>query len=207
MITSIDEITKHSIIFVLYRSGSSGEFFSHAITQSFESITPTKYFWKTQSRLVYVDCFRHSLSSGMPVVNLNRIIDSFNEFLEINRPTATTTHIALVHPKGNSLEIITKYFSHCPVIEIVTFKEVSKRFQILAANSKIPDKPLVTSVDDCSNYKCEKHLLVEWQDIIMDTKKVFDQLQEFLSVPGDYKKFSMTVDDYKQRNQQLLDQL
>jgi hypothetical protein len=206
MISSIDEIAKHPIVFVLYRSGSSGEFFAHAITQSFDSITSTQYYWKTSSRMEHEDCFKHILKSGIANVDINDIIVKFNEYMAVYEPVATA-HLATVHPKGNSLEIITKYFSHCPIIEIVTFNDSSKKFLKIAVTSKLPGHPLDTLNSNCCDYHCEKHLLVEWSDIIFDTRKVFDQLQNFLSMTGDYNKFCLLVDDYKLRNQTLLDQL
>jgi hypothetical protein len=206
MINSIDEIAKHPIVFVLYRAGSSGEFFAHAITQSFDSITKTNYAWENQTRVKYFDCFKHSLNSGFDTVTEKRMVAGFNDFLDFNKPTGTT-HIGLVHPKGNSLEILTEHFSHCPVIEIVTFDDISKNFQLLAANSKIPGAPTVTNSYNCTGYNCKKQLLVEWKDIMFDSKKVFDHLQEFLSTTGDFQKFCLNVNEYKIRNCQLLDQI
>jgi hypothetical protein len=211
MIHTIQEITELPMIVVLYRAGASGEFLSHAITQSFDSITKTAQFWENNNRCKYFDLFDRNLNSGFDCVDHNELIRGVNLYLDQNKPT-NTTHIAVSHPRDCNIAFLQEHLISTPIIEIATNNPVSKKFIANAAKTKINQHQI-----DLKNLnrqpgqiadKFPNHLVIEWEDFILNkTESVFYKISDFIQKSGSVDTFCDCVADYKKRNANLLQTL
>jgi len=212
-IKSIQEIATLPIIVVLYRAGTSGEFFSHAITQSFDSITKTDQFWQNNNRCKYLDLFNRNLNSGFETIDHNEIIRGIGIYFDRNNPT-DTTHIVMAHPDASSMIFLQEHLSFAHFIEITANNFKSKKFMAIAAKTKIAQTSDKININFSRlppgqvEKKFPKHLCIEWEDFVLnDTESVFYSVSEFIQKPGNIDTFCSCVADYKQRNLDLLNTL
>jgi hypothetical protein len=209
MINSIKDIAQLPIVVVLYQAGSSGEFLSHALTQCIDNMTQTTHFWENNSRCKYFDVFDRNLNSGFETIDHHSVIRGVNLYLEQNKASGTT-HIAMAHPKASSIKFLQENAPLAPVIEITTHNILSKKFVALATTSKIKHKNTALSNDPLlvqgqSNGEFSRHLLVEWQDIIItDPALTFYKISQFIGHPGNADNFCSYVADYRNRNADLI---
>lgn len=209
MIHNIEEITNLPIVVVLYTAGSSGEFLAHALTQSFDQITKTYQFWETKNRCKYFDIFDRNLNSGFDSIDHNEIIQKVNLYLEKNQPT-NTINVATAHPQPSSISFLWEFLRYSSIIEITVNQPRSKKFLGLAGNNKITDVSPgslkdIMKIPGQIEVTFPNHLKVEWEDIMLtNTDKAFDNISQFLNLQGNSSKFVEFVDDYKNRNADLI---
>jgi hypothetical protein len=209
MINSIEDISQLSIVVVLYRAGLSGEFLSHALTQSIDNMTQTTHFWENNNRCKYLDVFDRNLNSGFDTIDHHKLIQGVNLYLKQNK-AGNTTHIATAHPHPSSIKFLQENLPLVPVIEVTARNILSKKFVAFATTSKIKHKPTALLynpllVQDQSNCTFSRHLLVEWQDIIItDPAPTFDKISQFIGHSGNADNFCSYVADYRNRNADLI---
>ena len=213
----IEDLSQQPLILIMYYSGSSGEFLAHALSQSLNTVTHPKIEWENQTRCKVGDYFGRSLNGGSEVINNDLVLERIDNFLK-SAVDIKQYHIGLAHPyPAASTEFIKKYLSDVPIIEITVNRDISKKFKFYAANLKIPTeiRKIVTSKELLSTqpetltwtsvYQSNRHLYVEWSDLILlDSKSTFEKIKEFLNIDGDADKFLEMIDDYKERNTDLL---
>jgi hypothetical protein len=208
----IEELNQQPLILVMYHSGSSGEFFAHALSQSLNTVTHPEISWENHTRCKFGDFFGRSLNGGAEVINNDLVIERIKQFFR-SAIKIKQYHIGLSHPYPTaSIEFIKKYLPDIPIIEITVESNLSKKFKFYAANLKIPPEtrrfiPKEFSEDLAwpSVYQSKRHLYVEWSDLILlDTKSSFEKIKNFLNIDGNSDKFLELINDYKERNADLL---
>jgi hypothetical protein len=211
MISSVDQLVQLPIVVVFYRSGSSGEFLSYAIGKTFDGMTQTSQFWENNNRCKYFDIFDRNLNSGFAVIDPADIVRNVNRYLEKNNSTETT-HIATAHAHPATVEFLKRHLSKAPVVEIVMNNPLSKKFTALATYNKITHKILEPNkfplmISGHSGESFERHLQIEWEDLIMtSTESVFQEISNFIGHTGDVAAFCSCVEDYRNRNLDLIKQ-
>lgn len=209
----IEDLNQLPLILIMYHSGSSGEFFAHALSQCLETVTHPAVTWENQSRCKFGDFFGRSLNGGSTVIDNNIMLDRIKLFFE-DAVEVKQHHIGLSHPyPPSSIEFIKQYLSDIPVIEITITSEISRKFKFYAANAKIPASSrsyvptteLLPSFQWPSVYQAHKQLSVEWADlIILDPAGEFNRIKQFLGITGNTDKFVSMIKDYRERNIDLL---
>lgn len=209
MITRLDQIEELPIIVVFYRSGSSGEFLSYAIGKTFDGMTQTRQFWENNNRCKYFDVFDRNLNSGFSTIDPLEVVTGVNRYLEKNNPV-DSTHVATAHDNPATCEFLHRYLPDVPVIEMVVNNPLSKKFMVLAAQSKIThqkihvvERPLSLKAD--SGQKFKNHLQIEWEDFVITRPElVFQEIAEFIGHTGNVEAFCSCVEDYRNRNLELI---
>lgn len=211
MINSISELKNFPLLFVLYYAGSSGEFLSDTLSQCFDHLHSPGSVWENEHRVKFEDFFGRSLNEGTSLVPEDVIVQRANHYLNNFNPE-TKTCIAMVHPRPDPLNFVKTYFDNSPVIEITSCNELSKRFRLLARRSKIENTVLGDAKVEYNTLSVQRHdmfkhqLMIEWEDLIIhDPANSFVKIQEFLGHSGSQETFMHCVEDYKKRNQTLLD--
>jgi hypothetical protein len=206
MLNSMQELAHHSVVVVLYNSGASGEFVAHALSESIEEFSKTVMIWENKNRCKFQDFFGRSLNNGQIVEDL--LIKRINLYFE-NIVTPGPWHMGIAHGQPEYIDFLQKYGHNWPVIEITTLHPVSKKFQHLARNEKLSDlKTLIpkknfTCLD--MGFKVPNHLQIEWNDLLLaDTKNTYNKIIEFLGAHGNPSRFQTMVDDYINKNQDLI---
>jgi hypothetical protein len=206
MLRSLSDLSQYPLIFILYPAGTSGEFLAHALSQCVPEIFQAPAAWEGQHRMKFTDCLGRRLAVGATDVDESDVIDQFNYFLEHFGPVADRHLVATAHPDDSSTRWIQQHCAQCPVIEITTAQYASQRFRDLAATEKIGPKER-----DCYNYHTSgkifrRHLKVEWLDLCLkDTRRCFHEICGFIDLPGQNDLFCALMQDYRQRNQHLID--
>lgn len=205
----IEDLNQQPIILIVYHSGSSGEFFAHALSQSLYTVTYPEVTWENQTRCKFGDFFGRSCNGGSETMDNELVLKRINLFFE-SAVEIKQHHIALAHPTASSIDFIKQYLPDIPIIEISIIKELSKKFKFYAANSKIPAEnrrniPTSFQFDWKPQHCAKKHLYIEWSDLILtDTANAFNKIKEFLNIDGDTDKFLQMVENYKTRNLDIL---
>jgi hypothetical protein len=89
---------------------------------------------------------------------------------------------------------------------------LSKKFTALAAYNKITHKTFESNkfplmIPGHSGESFERHLQIEWEDLIMtNTKSVFQEISNFIGHTGDVAAFCSCIEDYRNRNLDLINQ-
>lgn len=214
MITSIAQLNTVPLVFVLYYAGSSGEFFSDALTQCFDHIHCPGSQWENYNRVKFQDFFGRSFNESKDLVSDDIIIQRVNDYLRVN-DIGNKTCVAMVHPSPKILRYINQYFAHVPTIEITSLSELSRRFRFLARSAKIEktaDYPkqtreLFETMSMNHGYQFQHHLTIEWSNLIIDSsEQCFENIQQFLNHTGQKDVFLKLIQDYRRRNQNLIDQ-
>lgn len=230
MINSVDDLKQYSLVLVLYSTGASGEFIASALTQSIPEFARTREQWISHNRKTFADALGKTLNGGWHDINNQDVVQRFNLYLSQINDTPTAKHLTLAHPDPASLEFIQNYLSHVPTVEIVTNNPVSIKFRNIS-RGKVSYDDYVTGGDNQHNqaltleqyksfqndqtlnprsidYRAQQHLDVEWQDLMLtDTTKTFNAICEFLNSEGSVKIFKNMVEEYLDRNQDILDQI
>jgi hypothetical protein len=230
MINSIDDLKKYSLVVMLYSTGASGEFIASALVQSIPAFAKTREQWISENRKTFADALGKTLNGGWHDINRTDVVQRFNSYLEQSIAEPDSKHLILAHPDPASLEFIQSYLNHVPTIEIVTNNPVSIKFRNISRN-KVSYLDYVTGGDNKNNntltleqyksfqndltlnpklidYRAQQHLSVEWQHLmITDTAKTFNEICEFLNCQGSIKTFRLMVEEYLDRNQDILNQI
>ena len=230
MINSLDDLKNYSLVIVLYSTGASGEFLASALTQSIPAFAKTCDQWISKNRKTFADALGKTLNGGWHHINNQDVVQRFNSYLEQSNSESDSKHLILSHPDRASLEFIQKYLCHVPTIEIVTKNLVSIKFRNISRN-KVSYKDYITGGNNQHNnaldleqyksfqndstvdpkhvdYCAQQHLKVEWEHLmITDTEKTFDEICEFLNCKGSIKIFRTMVEEYLDRNQDILNQI
>jgi hypothetical protein len=135
-IKSFEDIKQFSIIILLYRTGSSGEFIATALSKTLNNFAQAIFYKKSEERWDFQDAFWKSLNGGWSNIDPDDVISRFRLYLNDKSNVTETTHIALAHPLGASLKFINQYLYECPIIEIITKNKLS-----LAAKKRFKDGP------------------------------------------------------------------
>lgn len=214
MLTSLKEISNHPVVILLYKSGASGEFLSHALTQSIYQFTKTPATWENTHRCIVQDYFGRSLLVGPLTEDV--LLPRINLYFKMARVIGTR-HIGISHFQPHQIEFIKNYGATWPVIEITTLHPVSEQFQQLARNSKIPNKYQPTSYDKNNKINAtakdigfvpNRHLKLEWVELFQtDTCNAYSKILKFLDCTGNVDQFVDMISDYVNRNQRLLQEI
>jgi len=230
MIDSVDDLKQYSLVLLLYSTGASGEFVASALTHSMPDFARTQEQWISHNRKTFADALGKTLNGGWHDIKTQDVVQRFNSYLEQIDNTPTVQHLTLAHPDPASLDFIQKYLDHVPTVEIVTNNPVSIKFRNISRN-KVSYDDYVTGGDNQHNnaldpeqykffqndqtlnprsidYRAQQHLCVEWQDLMLtDTTKTFNAICEFLNCEGSVKIFRSMVEEYLDRNQDILNQI
>jgi hypothetical protein len=230
MINNVDDLKQYSLVLLLYSTGASGEFLASALTQSMPDFAKTREQWISHNRKTFADALGKTLNGGWHDINNQDVVRRFNLYLDQISDSSTAKHLVLAHPESASLKFIQNYLSHVPTVEIVTNHPVSIKFRNISRN-KVSYKDYVTGGDNRHNrtltpeqyksfqndqslnprsvdYRAQQHLYVEWQDLmITDTAKTFNAICEFLNSEGSVEIFKNMVEEYLDRNQDILNQI
>ena len=206
MLLTLKDLDQYKLIFVLYPAGSSGEFLTYALSQCVEGVFYPHARWENMNRMKFRDCFGRRLAIEPSWPDESDMVDQFNKFLEIYKPTAHHHILSMAHPNRESIAWMLQHCGQCPVIEIVTHSHLSQKFRDLAATEKIGPK-----LRGCYHYTKSgavfpKHIEIEWLHCILtDTGCAFERICNFLDMPGDSELFCRLVADYRDRNAHLID--
>jgi hypothetical protein len=209
MLTSIQEISNHPVVVLLYKSGASGEFLSYALTHSIDQFTKSSMEWENNNRCIVQDYFGRTLLFG-PITQ-DILLPRINLFFEMSQSIGTK-HMGLSHLKPHQIDFLIKYGVTWPVIEITTLQTVSQEFQRLSRNSKISKEYKSNYTTGKINhtaaeegYYPPRHLQVEWSRLFLtDARAVYSQILSFLDCTGDVDYFVAMVEDYVSRNKILI---
>ena len=209
----VEELHLQPLIVIIYQTGNSGEFFAHALTESFDEITKTSVHWENKSRCKYSDYFGRSLTYNNGQVDHDYLISRTEEFLSTAK-SLRKYHIGLAHPMNSSVQFIKNYLYGLPIIEITRVEEISQKFAYQAKYAKVSPDLVIGSSQEW-RYEMQRHtmsppnyLKVEWSDLILDnTEQIFQKIQNFLNITGNQQKFKELVEDYKHRNHDLLERV
>jgi len=210
MLTSIKEISNHPIVILLYQAGSSGEFLSYALTQSISQFTKMKTLWENDNRCIVQDYFGRTLLFG-PITE-DILLPRINLFFEMAKSKGVR-HMGLSHHNPHQLDFIKNYGATWPVIEITTLQPISIKFRQLAGTSKIPKEyqlsPInkngeITTVLDMG-FTPDHHLQIEWSELFLtNIRTTYFKILKFLDCTGDVDYFVDIVNDYVNKNQNLI---
>jgi hypothetical protein len=230
MINSVDDLKQYSLVLVLYSTGASGEFVASALSQSMPAFAKTHEQWISKNRKTFADALGKTLNGGWHCIDNKHVVRRFNSYLEQSNTQSDSKHLILAHPDLASLEFIQSYLNHAPTIEIVTKNVASIKFRNISRNkvnyedyvaggNNQHNNPLtpeqyksfqndLTLNPKTINYRAQQHLCVEWQDLmITDTAKTFNAVCEFLDCEGSVEIFKTLVEEYLDRNQDILNQI
>jgi hypothetical protein len=213
MLSSLHDINQYSGATVIYLAGSSGEFFSYALTQTFPSIAQfqNKFSGETSTyshadRVQFKDFFGRSLLTGNACVDNHQLcIDRINWYLDYAVP-ADAMHIGIAHPHPEYLDFLSKYCSSWKTITITANAPTSKRFCMLARKSK-----LNSGWPDSNSHRIHRdnsalNLNLEWQDMILaPANETVLRIENFLGILGNCKTYENLLIEYVDRNQHLID--
>lgn len=192
---------------LLYPSGASGEFLGYAITESFPEFTRTHQHWENISRCKFFDYFDRCLTSGFDPVGFDQVASGIALYHSKNQ--LRDISMGLCHIDSPSLRFLRQWCNDLPTIEIVTRTSLSKDFRVLAEQSKIAAEDRVGKISNSrdythSYYTCDKHLQIEWSEILLtDTAKAFESIENFLGLAGSVDVFQSMVEDYLKRNEKI----
>jgi hypothetical protein len=202
MITSLQQLVDQPVVVVLYRSGSSGEFVSWALSQTIQQFCKASMNWATSNRCIFEDFFQRSLHCG-PVTD-EVIIPRVNHYLE-KFGSGGSWYMGMSHQRPEHLDFLSQWATQWPIIEITTGQQVSKKFQNLARHQKL------NSQQKDPRSMCQitfpRHLRVEWTDLLLDdVENAYRKIVDFLGAQGDFEQFRLLLDDYLNKNQSLIQQ-
>ena len=200
---------------LLYQSGLSGEFLGWLLSECLTDFSVGENYWEDNGRYKYVDALGRTLMGGGPIVSQSKLNERIQNY-QHNQTGDGTRHIVLAHPDPIYVDFLRVHLSNAPVVEIVSRNYSSQIFQFLARNSKITATDLADSIhnhnreplsikEHFSRYSAKKHLEIEWSDLILNnTKQSVKSIAEFLNSDINLSKFSAMLNDYKQRNRDLI---
>ena len=200
---------------LLYQSGLSGEFLGWALSCCLEDHSAGEQHWEGQTRCKYTDPLGRTLQDGSGIGVLKCKIDERLHLYNLNKTRSGSKHITLAHPDAEYIQFILKFLREAPVIEIVSRTHTSQHWQYIARSSKIKQIDLDQSTKSHSStyeiqpytkmYQAPNHLEIEWADLFLnDSNKVIASIAEFLNNNIDVQKISAMIDNYKQRNNSLI---
>jgi hypothetical protein len=213
MLSSLQDINQYSGVTVIYLAGSSGEFFSYALAQTFPGIAQfqNKFSGETSTyshadRVQFNDFFGRSLLTGDACIsNHQLVIDRINWYLDYAVPT-DAMHVGIAHPHPEYLDFLSKYCDSWKTITITVNTPTSERFCIQSRKSK-----LNSGWPDGNGHRIHRastalNLNLEWQDMMLaPAHEIVLRIENFLGIPGDYKTYENLVIEYMHRNQHLID--
>jgi hypothetical protein len=209
MLNSITEISNCPVVILLYKAGSSGEFLSYALTQSIDQFTKMITVWEN-NRCIVQDYFGRTLLFG-PITE-DILLSRINLFYETTNSKGVR-HMGLSHHNPHQIDFIKNYGATWPVIEITTLTPTSIKFQYLASTIKIPKEyqlspinkngKITTALDFGLNPS--QHLQIEWSELFLtDIRTTYFKILKFLNCNGDVDYFVDMVNDYVNKNQNLI---
>jgi hypothetical protein len=212
MLTSIKEISNHPVVILLYKAGSSGEFLSYALTQSINQFTKMTTLWENNNRCIVQDYFGRTLLFG-PVTE-DILLPRINLFFEMAKSEGVR-HMGLSHHNPHQINFIKNYGATWPVIEITVLHPVSNKFRYRSQGSKIskeyqlippnynPNEKITTALD--MGFNPGNHLQIEWSELFLtDIRTTYFKILKFLDCTGDVDYFVDMVDNYVNKNQNLI---
>jgi len=209
MLTSIKEISNHPVVILLYKAGSSGEFLSYALTQSINQFTKMITVWEN-NRCIVQDYFGRSLLCG-PITE-DILLPRINLFFEMTNSKGMR-HMGVSHHNPHQINFIKNYGATWPVIEITALTPISIKFRNLAGSIKIPkeyqkstfnkNEKNTTALD--MGFNPGDLLQIEWSELFLtDIRTTYFKILKFLDCNGDVDYFVDMVNDYINKNQNLI---
>lgn len=207
MVTSLEDIKKYNLVFVLYPSGSSGEFLASALTSTVDNTAQPKSSWEADNRVKFADCLGRSLNATPDEPPEQLVVNRFNLHLMNTDTSDNRMSIALAHVHDVGVRYILEHFSHAPIIEITTNDHVSQKFRNLASWKKIGIKIYNAFMHKDCRHTYPRHLKVNWSDLFLtNTAPEYQRILDFLNTTGNSDAFQTAVKDYCERNQELITQ-
>jgi len=211
MIDSLDDLNHLPALLVTYESGSSGEFFGSALCQSFDVFAKQSASWVGENRVLLQDFFGKRLASGDLKIDSHELLNEVN--YQLNQYPDTVRHIGLVHPRPqSSIDFVNQYMPNTPMIQIVCYKTLSKKFRTMAADAKLRPGQGISSF--CFTLPNEMAwadqfvnpvLKVEWGSLFLtNTESEFQRIANFVGHPGDIAVFRALLQEYLDKNKSLL---
>jgi hypothetical protein len=213
MLSSLHDINQYNGVTVVYLAGSSGEFFSYALSCSFPGIAQfqNKFSGETSTyshsdRVQFIDFFGRSLLAGDACTQDHSVVISrINWYIEHAVPS-NSMYLGIAHPHNDYLNFLSQFCNSWKTITITINDPVSETFCKLSRQSKLnsswPDyyNKNLNRCNDCHN------LALEWKDIILaPAKQSFAVIENFLGIQGNRKIYENLLIDYVYRNQHLID--
>jgi len=206
MLLSIAELAKIPTIFLLYFSGTSGEFLAKTLADSFDSIAKNRTWWENSGRIKFRDLYGRSFNSGNEYFDDEIVLTRANSYFEtLEKPGLL--NIGLLHPTQNAMSYFSKNFSHHPVIEITAKTQHSQLFATLASIEKI--KHIQNHIPRMFDHKytIPNCLQIEWEDLMFAPQNTFQTISNFLNIVGSEQKFVDLTEEYKAVNKKLFDKV
>jgi hypothetical protein len=213
MLTSLDEINHYRGVVVKYLAGSSGEFFSYLISQTFSNVAKFQNKFSqdnnnyvSDTRFKFNDFFGYSLLTGDACTNNHQLLlDRINWYLSY-ADLLSGTHIGLAHPHSEYLNFLSTYCKNWKTITITVEQPASKKFFKSARIQKLK----TLQPDACYKNLCLptglQNINLEWQDLILGpAAPVIQTLENFLNLPGNPVIFETIRSEYVERNRHLID--
>lgn len=209
---SLEEISQHPVVVVLYNSGSSGEFLAYALSQTINQFSKTTMTWENGYRVKFQDYFGRSLIAGD--IDTQILSDRVSLYFE-NLLDTRQWHMGLAHCNQNYMNFLSTIGRDWPVLEIVAQRPRSVCFRKLSTETKVHNRdpklfdfqmPEINLTSLQQKFKFNKHIQIEWQDFILDDpENSYKQVLEFLGGAGNSDQFLSMVDDYRKRNHKLIE--
>jgi hypothetical protein len=215
MLSCLSQINQLPGINIIYLAGSSGEFFSFALSESFPGISKFHNKFSGQSncyshnnRVLFNDFFGRSLLTGTASNDdHDLVLKRINWYLEHAVPN-TGIHIGIAHPHTEYLEFLTHYCTSWKTITITVNSHGSQAFCELAKKNKLPKDDAVMLCNkefNLTKFAGQKNLNIEWQDFVLAPgNHTFASLENFLGIRGNFDIFETMRQEYLERNQQLI---
>jgi hypothetical protein len=213
MLSCLSQINQVPGINIIYISGSSGEFFSFALSESFPGISKfhNKFSGQTNcyshnNRVLFNDFFGRSLLTGAACDNdHDLVLKRIDWYLEHAVPDGGT-HIGIAHPWPEYLQFLARYCSSWKTIKITIDAVSSKAFCELSKQHKLQSSKFDTNYQNLTSFNSNA-LSIEWQDFVLGpSNQTFIKLENFLGIRGNFDIFEKMRLEYVERNQQLISQ-
>lgn len=207
MVASLEDIKKYNIVFVLYPSGGSGEFLASALSTTVDNMAQPKFDWEAGNRMKFNDCLGRSLNASPDEPPEQLVVDRFNIHLMNTDTSDNRMSIALAHVHHLGVRYTLEHFSHAPIIEVTTNDRVSQKFRGLASWKKIGVKIYNAFMHKDCQQDYPRHLKVNWSDLFLtNTAHEYQRILDFLNATGNTEAFVDAVQEYCQRNEDLITQ-
>lgn len=209
-----DDFVKR-IHILLYSSGLSGEFLGWALSKSLADFSVGEQHWEEEKRCKYSDAIGRTLGGGDNPIQIEKIPERLDQFF--TNSVVKDKHLVLSHPDPQNIVFIRENFINAPLLEITSRKQQSKQFQYLG-RKKITTEDIKNSGAEFTTnksivaykkvYTAPNHLEIEWCDLILNnTEQELKKIEKFVGSAVNIDLFLSLLDDYKQRNHQLIQSL
>jgi hypothetical protein len=212
MLYSLQDIDQYNGVTVVYLAGSSGEFFSYALSHSFPGIAQfqNKFSGETSTyshsnRVQFNDFFGRSLLTGNACTQDHKVLISrINWYVEHAVPEHSM-YLGIAHPHNEYLNFLSQFCNSWKTITITISDPVSETFCKLSRQSKLNSSWPDYYSKNLSKHSSQQNLNLEWKDIVLaPAQNSFTAVEDFLGIKGDLETYKHLQAEYVQRNQLLI---